>query len=117
MVKPDGVRRGLVGEVIGRPERKGLRLEAMRMLTIDGELAETHYAEHVERLITTTTALRPGWPAVASKADTSTVPPTISDSRPSRTASTSTICMPPCSTYWASITSNSPTVMPAGIFD
>ena len=49
MVKPDGVRRGLVGEVIGRLERKGLRLEAMRMLTIDGELAETHYAEHVER--------------------------------------------------------------------
>jgi nucleoside-diphosphate kinase len=49
MVKPDGVRRGLVGEVIGRLERKGLLLEAMRMLTIDHELAETHYAEHVER--------------------------------------------------------------------
>ena len=49
MVKPDGVRRGLVGEVISRLERKGLRLEAMRMLTIDNELAETHYAEHVER--------------------------------------------------------------------
>ena len=49
MVKPDGVRRGLVGEVIGRFEHKGLTLEAMRMLTIDRELAETHYAEHVER--------------------------------------------------------------------
>lgn len=49
MVKPDGVRRMLVGEVIGRLESKGLRLEAMRMLTIDGELAETHYAEHAER--------------------------------------------------------------------
>jgi len=49
MVKPDGVRRRLVGEVIGRLESKGLRLEAMRMLTIDGELAETHYAEHAER--------------------------------------------------------------------
>ena len=49
MVKPDGVRRGLVGEVIGRLERKGLRLEAARMLTIDRELAEAHYAEHVER--------------------------------------------------------------------
>ena len=49
MVKPDGVSRGLVGEVIGRLERKGLLLEAMRMLTIDRELAETHYAEHVER--------------------------------------------------------------------
>lgn len=49
MVKPDGVRRGLVGEVIGRLERKGLQLDAMRMLTIDGELAERHYAEHTER--------------------------------------------------------------------
>lgn len=49
MVKPDGVRRGLVGEVIGRLERKGLTLEAMRMLTIDRALAETHYAEHVDR--------------------------------------------------------------------
>ena len=49
MVKPDGVRRGLVGEVIGRLEHKGLRLEAVRMLTIDRELAEAHYAEHVER--------------------------------------------------------------------
>ncbi len=49
MVKPDGVRRRLVGEVIGRLESKGLRLEAMRMLTIDDELAETHYAEHAER--------------------------------------------------------------------
>ncbi len=49
MVKPDGVRRGLVGEVIARLERKGLHLEAMRMLSIDAELAETHYAEHVDR--------------------------------------------------------------------
>lgn len=49
MVKPDGVRRGLVGEVITRMEHKGLQLEAMRMLTIDGELAARHYAEHTER--------------------------------------------------------------------
>jgi nucleoside-diphosphate kinase len=49
MVKPDGVRRGLVGEVIGRLERKGLQLDAMRMLTIDEELAKRHYAEHAER--------------------------------------------------------------------
>jgi len=49
MVKPDGVRRGLVGEVIGRLERKGLTLERMRMLTIDEEMAKRHYAEHVER--------------------------------------------------------------------
>ena len=49
MVKPDGVRRGLVGDVISRLERKGLHLEAMRMLTIDRELASEHYAEHVDR--------------------------------------------------------------------
>ena len=49
MVKPDGVRRGLVGEVIGRFERKGLRLDAIRMLQIDEELAGRHYAEHLEK--------------------------------------------------------------------
>ncbi len=49
MVKPDGVRLGLVGEVIGRLERKGLRLEEMRMMTIDTDLAQRHYAEHAER--------------------------------------------------------------------
>jgi len=49
MVKPDGVRRGLVGEVIGRFERKGLSLRRMRMLTIDEEMARRHYAEHVDK--------------------------------------------------------------------
>ena len=49
MVKPDGVARGLVGEVIGRFERKGLKLTRIRMLTIDEDLARRHYAEHVER--------------------------------------------------------------------
>lgn len=49
MVKPDGVARGLVGEVISRFERKGYTLEAMRMLTIDEALARRHYAEHVEK--------------------------------------------------------------------
>lgn len=49
MVKPDGVKRSLVGEVIGRLESKGLKLEQMRMLTISEELAGQHYAEHVER--------------------------------------------------------------------
>jgi nucleoside-diphosphate kinase len=47
MVKPDGVRRGLIGEVVSRFERKGLRLDAMRMLLIDEDLAGRHYAEHV----------------------------------------------------------------------
>jgi nucleoside-diphosphate kinase len=49
MVKPDGVARGLVGEVVSRFERKGLTLEKMRMLTIDEDLANRHYAEHVDK--------------------------------------------------------------------
>jgi nucleoside-diphosphate kinase len=49
MVKPDGVRRGLVGEIVSRFERKGLTLDRMRMLTIDDELAGRHYAEHTEK--------------------------------------------------------------------
>jgi nucleoside-diphosphate kinase len=46
LIKPDGVRRGLIGEVIGRIERKGLRLIAMELRTITRETAQTHYAEH-----------------------------------------------------------------------
>ncbi len=49
MIKPDGVARGLIGEVIGRFERKGLTLTNLRMLTIDAELAHNHYAEHVDK--------------------------------------------------------------------
>ncbi|MGH2720165.1 MAG: nucleoside-diphosphate kinase [Actinomycetota bacterium] len=49
LVKPDGVRRGLVGEVIGRLERKGLTIAALRMLTVDEALARRHYAEHVDK--------------------------------------------------------------------
>ena len=49
MVKPDGVARRLVGEVVGRLEAKGLTLEKMRMLTISEAMAGEHYAEHVER--------------------------------------------------------------------
>jgi nucleoside-diphosphate kinase len=49
MVKPDGVERGLVGEVVARFERKGLKLERIRKLTIDRELAGRHYAEHVDK--------------------------------------------------------------------
>ena len=49
IVKPDGVRRGLVGEVLRRVEAKGLRIAEMRMTTIDRELAEEHYVEHVEK--------------------------------------------------------------------
>lgn len=49
MVKPDGVARGLVGEVVSRFERKGLKLEKMRLLVIDEDLAGRHYAEHTEK--------------------------------------------------------------------
>jgi nucleoside-diphosphate kinase len=49
IVKPDAIRRGLIGEVLNRIERKGLRIEAMRMTTVDRELAERHYAEHAEK--------------------------------------------------------------------
>ena len=49
LVKPDGVRRGLVGEVIARIERKGLTLEALELRTISAETARQHYAEHAER--------------------------------------------------------------------
>ena len=46
IVKPDGVQRGLVGEIIGRLERRGLKIVALGMRVIDRGLAERHYAEH-----------------------------------------------------------------------
>lgn len=46
MLKPDAVQRGIVGEIISRLERKGFKIVAMKMLKIDRELAERHYAEH-----------------------------------------------------------------------
>jgi nucleoside-diphosphate kinase len=46
LIKPDGVRRGLAGEVLSRIERKGLRIVAMDMRVVGRDLAETHYAEH-----------------------------------------------------------------------
>ncbi len=49
LVKPDAVRRNLIGEVISRIERKGLRVIAMDLRTIDRESAEAHYAEHAEK--------------------------------------------------------------------
>jgi nucleoside-diphosphate kinase len=47
LVKPDGVRRGLIGEVLSRIEHKGLQIVAMDMRTLDMETATTHYAEHI----------------------------------------------------------------------
>ena len=46
LVKPDGVSRGLVGEVIARIERKGLKLAALELRTAERAVAEEHYAEH-----------------------------------------------------------------------
>ncbi|HEY2575690.1 MAG TPA: nucleoside-diphosphate kinase [Streptosporangiaceae bacterium] len=46
LIKPDGVRRGLVGTVISRLEHKGLRIVAMDLRTLDREVAEVHYGEH-----------------------------------------------------------------------
>jgi len=46
LIKPDGVRRGLVGEVISRIEKKGYSITALRMLQADRALLEKHYAEH-----------------------------------------------------------------------
>jgi nucleoside-diphosphate kinase len=49
LIKPDAVRRGLIGEVLARFERKGLTVVALDQRTIDGGTADRHYAEHVER--------------------------------------------------------------------
>jgi nucleoside-diphosphate kinase len=49
MVKPDGVSRGLMGEVISRIENKGLRISAMKMMDLDEEQAEKHYQEHADK--------------------------------------------------------------------
>jgi nucleoside-diphosphate kinase len=49
LCKPDAVARGLVGEIVGRIERKGLRITAMQLRTIDDELAGRHYDEHRDK--------------------------------------------------------------------
>jgi nucleoside-diphosphate kinase len=49
LVKPDGVSRGLVGEVLSRIERKGLRIVAMDMRILDRDTAQVHYLEHAEK--------------------------------------------------------------------
>lgn len=46
MIKPDGVQRGLIGEIVSRFEKKGLTLSAAKFMTVTQELAEIHYAEH-----------------------------------------------------------------------
>ena len=49
LVKPDGVRRRLIGEVVSRIEAKGFEIKELRMATIDESLAKKHYAEHVDK--------------------------------------------------------------------
>ncbi|MCY1141674.1 nucleoside-diphosphate kinase [Actinoplanes sp. Pm04-4] len=49
LLKPDAVRRGLLGEILGRFERKGLVVEALELRTMDAALADQHYADHVEK--------------------------------------------------------------------
>jgi nucleoside-diphosphate kinase len=46
MIKPDGVQRGLIGEIVSRFEKKGLQLAAAKFMSVDQELAVQHYAEH-----------------------------------------------------------------------
>ena len=49
LIKPDGVQRGLVGEVLSRIERKGFQLVALQMRTLEREIAEEHYGEHKDK--------------------------------------------------------------------
>jgi nucleoside-diphosphate kinase len=49
LIKPDAVRRGLVGEIIARFERKGLAIDALVLRRMDADLADQHYAEHVDK--------------------------------------------------------------------
>lgn len=49
MVKPDGVQRNLIGEIVQRFEKKGFKLVGAKLMQVSGELAEEHYAEHKER--------------------------------------------------------------------
>jgi nucleoside-diphosphate kinase len=49
LIKPDAVRRGLIGEILGRFERKGFTIDAMVLRSMDVALADKHYAEHVDK--------------------------------------------------------------------
>lgn len=49
LCKPDAVQRGLVGDVIARFERKGLKLAGLKMVSVDAELAKQHYEEHLQK--------------------------------------------------------------------
>ena len=104
MVKPDGVQRGLVGEIISRFERKGLRLVGMRQLIPSEELAATHYEVHKERpfyaglieFITSGPVVAMAWrgrDAISSSArPTAVLPPEAPSEGTSRSKSARTSC-------------------------
>lgn len=49
MIKPDGVQRGVIGEIISRIERRGFKIVALKILHVDDEMAKKHYAEHIDK--------------------------------------------------------------------
>lgn len=49
IAKPDAIQRGLIGEIISRMERKGLKLIGMKLMTLDSQLLQEHYSEHLEK--------------------------------------------------------------------
>jgi nucleoside-diphosphate kinase len=49
LIKPDGVKRGLIGEIIRRFEQRGLKLAALKMVQIDSDFSKKHYATHIDR--------------------------------------------------------------------
>ena len=71
LVKPDGVQRGLIGEIISCLERRGLKLVGMKLMQVDDALARQHYGEHVDRpffaglvaFITSSPAVAMAWEA------------------------------------------------------
>ena len=71
LVKPDGIQRGLIGEIISRLERRGLKLVGMKLMPVDDALARQHYGEHVDRpffaglvaFITSSPAVAMAWEA------------------------------------------------------
>jgi nucleoside-diphosphate kinase len=78
MIKPDGVQRGLVGEVLARFERRGLKIVALKMLLVGDELAKKHYEEHAAKPFFPSLVgfIRSG-PAVAMVVEGKDVVPTV----------------------------------------
>ena len=91
IVKPDGVQRGLVGEIVGRLERRGLKLEGMKLMPVDSTLAERHYAEHqgkpfYEGLVSYITAAPVIVAVFAGKGAIATVRSTVGKTNPAEAA-------------------------------